>query len=1249
MINFHSGYIIDEIFFLLIKKGVSKELLSKALKEYCYFQASNLDDYFSIEDIEPTLAVAYNYISRGLPTRASIFSATELLNSVFENHNIGADYSGKEVVINLPDNFLSSTNITDLNNFIGKLPEFTLEKIVNLGSDYLNLAKLLTSSICIGRIHKAIFHLMLSNQLDISKQNWNITIIENHINCGNIAIIDLRQLLQHLFSLESKNRKLPLINLSIIQRSETANISEMQDAVLDIAFYYNEETRNPRSIKTNTYIKIDSTREEQQKVKNQFLTFSKIKYKSLGADREELSLEGERKYLFDFINQSQGDALKYFLQNTFRKVDFKAGQLSIINRALQCKDVIGLLPTGGGKSLTYQLCSLLQPGISIIIDPINSLMRDQFEKLLDNFIDSTVYINSFNSEEERKTNVEKLTNGEILFAFVSPERLQIQKFRKILESCEQNQNYYSYAIIDEAHCVSEWGHDFRQTYLRLAKNLKRFCKTYNGKLVLLGLTATASFDVLADIQRELEMPEDAIVRLPEEAVDRKELKFKILKVDTRNYFEPEYWKREKELGRYKYPKLEKHLKELPTEIEKLAGIKNIGSTHSSPIEKFYSSVDNRFHNAGIIFCPTTSNALGNGVLSMRNGYSVQWDDSIKGLDSRCDFLHSGTFFSGGDDDSIKDGQIDEEAKNSFENQTKFINDEINLMYATKAFGMGIDKPNIRYTVHYSFPGSVESFYQEAGRAGRDGGISLCTILYNPLDELSNVDFLANSFKGIKREQAILEEFLTEIKYENQFFVNYIASLAREEFNETIKLKINDPANPTTLFVNGKWNDDPNQRVNFGWFRLRDLTPTARPQNVTEEKANAILTFLATKIRELVPDSNYKRWLLSVRTEGIENLLAQRTKHILPIGFTNNTITEIVEYVKSIGNNSFSERVVRAAYNFSNNPDAFLDRLNYNYAANTRFQEHLSLTEEITAKLKADFWKIRNSIDTQRAIYRLSIIGIVDDYVIDYAGRSITIDFTGKDEKTYKKNFVDYLRRYVGKDGEEHWLNKLEDSPEESLLRKYLFTLTEFVYTEIFIKRQRAIKYMKELCELGITEGQQVFRENIIYYFTSKYARNEFLPSDTENGRIENLELVKKYINYIFNPPDGLGQQIDNLKHLRGACARVQVGQSEENATLTLLNNFALLSIESNIGTAISENELIAQALEGIYRGFKKFEPTTESSIWADYIFYFKDSIYKINDSEELKELVESVSNRLFVSYFADWIEKFNGNYIDCAN
>ncbi len=260
--------------------------------------------------------------------------------------------------------------------------------------------------------------------------------------------------------------------------------------------------------------------------------------------------------------------LEYFLQLIFRKEHFRPGQLPILNRALQNKSVIGLLPTGGGKSLTYQLAAMLQPGVTLIVDPLKSLMKDQYDGLINAGIDSCAYINSSLSYFEKEEVMDRMERSQLQFIFMSPERLAIFKFRKRLLNMSQLNIYFAYGVIDEVHCVSEWGHDFRFLYLHLGRNMYNYVKPKKGNISLFGLTATASFDVLADVERELsgdgafDLDADTIVRY--EDTNRLELQYKIEKVKVS--FKDEI--RALEESRYDYSDSIKRLKyKIPSVIE----------------------------------------------------------------------------------------------------------------------------------------------------------------------------------------------------------------------------------------------------------------------------------------------------------------------------------------------------------------------------------------------------------------------------------------------------------------------------------------------------------------------------------------------------------------------------------------------------------------------------------------------------------------------------------------------------------
>lgn len=423
------------------------------------------------------------------------------------------------------------------------------------------------------------------------------------------------------------------------------------------------------------------------------------------------------------------EKLKFFLRLLFRKMGFRKGQLPILNRALSNKSVIGLLPTGGGKSLTYQLASLLQPGITIVIDPLVSLMKDQYDGLVKGGIDCCTFINSL--VEDKAAREMMMERSRVMFVFLSPERLCIMSFRNRLRNMEALHVYFSYGVIDEVHCVSEWGHDFRFSYLHLGRNLYQYVrpKQYEGSeehICLFGLTATASFDVLADVQRELSgngafpLDGDAVVRY--ENTNRLELQYRVIEVDggqcwskrdvyrVKNGMIPEILRdsrdklleleEEENIERIKRRFIERENITDPDYLEEIS----ITDLKIPISEDWYSEKPNR--SAAIVFCPHRRGSLGVYDTMNNTGISTTVKNSM-GEDNVSTFV-------GGE---------------ALTGQDHFIKGDTSIMVATKAFGMGIDKPNVRFTVNIVHSGSLEAFVQEAGRSGRDRKMALATILY----------------------------------------------------------------------------------------------------------------------------------------------------------------------------------------------------------------------------------------------------------------------------------------------------------------------------------------------------------------------------------------------------------------------------------------------------------------------------------------------------------------------------------------
>ena len=450
-----------------------------------------------------------------------------------------------------------------------------------------------------------------------------------------------------------------------------------------------------------------------------------------------------RKAIAPSTYEDASQALRVFLWHIFRKYQFRPNQGEAIFNALRQKDCVVLLPTGAGKSLIYQLAGLLMPGITLVVDPLVSLIEDQVEGLRTYGIDRAAPIASnLAAPEERKRLLLRVERGEYQFVLHSPERLQSSQFRGALRALAQS-SLVNLAVIDEAHCVSDWGHDFRPAYLNLANNLRRLgADRQDLSPPLLALTGTASRAVLRDMLANLGIDRnrsDALIRPG--SFDRTELSFEILRTS-------------------------------PTEDPKAAlrGILNaLPGKFGLPRTEFYRPAG-RNTASGIVFVPTV-NARVYGVMDTRAAVQSATETEV-------------TIYSGSPPGQIDRALYDAQKR---ENASAFKRNRVPVLVATKAFGMGIDKPNIRYTVHLGMPSSLENFYQEAGRAGRDRKPARCFVVfseYSPSrsDELLDPDLdletLRERFEDVNRDRVTGDDVTRALWFHLQGF-----SGAEKEINE----------------------------------------------------------------------------------------------------------------------------------------------------------------------------------------------------------------------------------------------------------------------------------------------------------------------------------------------------------------------------------------------------------------------------------------------------------------------------------
>ncbi len=364
---------------------------------------------------------------------------------------------------------------------------------------------------------------------------------------------------------------------------------------------------------------------------------------------------------------TQFDTLEQALKHYFGYDEFRSGQREIITTALANKDLLVIMPTGGGKSLCFQLPALLKQGVTIVVSPLIALMQDQVQQLADNGIAAT-FLNSSISTEERRDRAAAIYNGEIKLLYVAPERLNQEFITNFLVDLHQEVGIACFAI-DEAHCVSEWGHDFRPDYRKLSQ-----LREYFPKVPFLGLTATATDRVRQDIIKQLDLREPDIHVA---SFNRPNLYYEVRRKTTTPY------------------------RELLAQVKKTDG-------------------------AGIIYC------LSRKKVDELTHKLLQ--DGVKALP-----YHAG---------------LDSETRTN--NQTSFIRDDVQWMIATVAFGMGINKPDVRSVIHYDLPRNIEGYYQESGRAGRDGESAHCT-LYFGMGDIKTIEYLIAQKIDRETGEALAEE------------------------------------------------------------------------------------------------------------------------------------------------------------------------------------------------------------------------------------------------------------------------------------------------------------------------------------------------------------------------------------------------------------------------------------------------------------------------------------------------------------
>lgn len=601
------------------------------------------------------------------------------------------------------------------------------------------------------RFQILILELLECGKINLSDNKWlfevkNLDVIgyENH------AIEDLFEWLHFLLKLQKIPFNEPEIEIKYVENFSNSNCIKIN---FSLSRRWNDENILNSDV---FYIRTDYLDLFHNRNKNKL---DRINYFKLST-----APKVEYKLIF---NDEYDDLenLEFFLRNIFGYEKFNNGQISIIQNILENRTTIGLLPTGGGKSLTYQLACLLQPCVSFVVCPIKSLMYDQIKDLEIAYIQNIESINSDTIGAERTEILDNYSNGKYFFVYISPERFQTKDFRERLAAIN-SQLTFSYAVIDEVHCLSEWGHDFRTSYLNLTNTIKNYCPSIN----FLGLTATASVNVLKDIQLEFNTNQNNVKTLTD--YTRPELEFIVINDNGNKYQEA------------------------------------LNIIKQQNVEHEIFNLDHLNPKCGLIFTPNKQGNFGCSSLAIK----LQTD-----FNTRIEY-YSGTkpnTFMGSDNefDSYK-----QKVQNDFK-LNKF-----KLLAATKAFGMGINKKNINFTIHYGMPASMESLYQEAGRAGRDKSDAKCYVLLTKEKPETDLQIIFNEESTYEEIQSLTEK----VKWDGQdvfrqifLYQNGLDSISKElELVSKLHNTYSEPGASKVIFASNLSSNKA--KVEKAIYRLSNL-------------------------------------------------------------------------------------------------------------------------------------------------------------------------------------------------------------------------------------------------------------------------------------------------------------------------------------------------------------------------------------------------------------------------------------------
>ncbi|MFZ1729034.1 MAG: DEAD/DEAH box helicase [Bacteroidota bacterium] len=1009
------------------------------------------------------------------------------------------------------------------------------------GREALQLA---LSPLGAARVQRALMQVLIAGGLDLAAASWTITVIERDLPCAALGIGEFRRLLQTLFTLEGKGRRVPEIDATVVAFEafkdsklhiqngvrlvgKGAAISS-SDVLLDVSVLHRSGERLP-DIKAEAKTRVTLRTSRGNAEPGRFQLTETLAWKPL-------SVKGSAALDPEILQ-----TVKSLLEDFFRVGRPTQEQLQLIDQVLQNRSFLAALPAMSGKSLLYQFAGLLQPALSFAVFPLASLVIDQREQLGSVFIDCVECLHEGLGKEARMEVRERFRNREALFLFISAEVFRNEEIDELLESIRKDKGYFAQCVIDEAQCMSDWSHEPRPLMLRApAFMLDRMVAGKNKYVAVRFLTASNSLDVVSDLRSQLSGLGRAWSLENEQCVVMKSA----------------LWPQQQ----FQVAVLPSRGGDIPTLLQARqrgaadalrAQRESFGARHEqAPVSHRVPGYSASASLPTVLYCPYSS-----GTLGVTNRYAAGVSEAALDEALKMPGHRIGSYIGndGGHNQVGRHGVND-----AIEQSGLFRSGANSLLLATRAYGVGTHKPDIRCTMHLLPPPGVERFVQECGRGGRDRRLSLHTVMFGgearegeSLDLRLGAAILSASASDPAREKQLIHDLMMEISFPEDSNTNRIANLVTDEFGVEVRISYWQRGLEERMYVQHEGNI-------FGYIDLVTQALVPEPKCPDQVLAKETIEFaFATSLDAAGGGQSLSSWVAATFAADIDDGIARQMQDFeagsvftLRVGYENDREPLLNQIHQVLWRQAEIEiqRKIFADVPGNNWPE-FREQLILRVGRPDLFAK---LDRAIEARLVNIFNMIRTRSDTERIMFRLATLGVLHDYKTHPAARRYSLRIAVRADHEIRSSLEQYLGLFLTPRQVERKLEALSSYKADTLLERCLYLLIDFSNEYCNRKQLASARLMDSLCLLAMKNDDNNLRELIEKALTAKYALPSKLPAalGTVTSRIA---LLEQYM--LLMEEDRTGSMFENAAQLKASCELLARSFPDEPA-LPLLKAFA---------------------------------------------------------------------------------------------